>query len=289
MKYNPRRNYLYPVLRPFSDDYPSGSLKTEIQASVTGKAVNISVNFEVSEPSIQDQISKGDAVCAAMLYCGSTLHREMIRAGSGSTRAYTSIPTDLLHGNVELHPSIIAVRDLTHTSPTIHREYSSTPVDIAQWNPLATDRRWQFQVNPTSRPAKGIFNREVADDLTDGEFDIKFDTSDKYISITANATTMAKFKELSTDERRTLPTVYTSALVAALAEVREMYSDANVHEDGWVNCIKTHLQRLKIDIGNQDEPGSHTLFRAAQLLLGKPFDSYITLALQEKLPDWEED
>ena len=87
MRYNPRRNYLYPVLRPFADDYPGGNLKTEIQANVVEKSVNVSVIFEVSEPSIQDQVSKGDAVCAAMLYCGSTLHREMIRAGLGSTRA----------------------------------------------------------------------------------------------------------------------------------------------------------------------------------------------------------
>ena len=158
MRYNPRRNYLYPVLRPFADDYPGGNLKTEIQANVVEKSVNVSVIFEVSEPSIQDQVSKGDAVCAAMLYCGSTLHREMIRAGLGSTRADASISTDLLHGDVEVHPSIIAVKDITQTSATMHQEYSSAPVTIAQWNPLATDRTWRFQVNPTARPAKGIFN-----------------------------------------------------------------------------------------------------------------------------------
>ena len=100
---------------------------------------------------------------------------------------------------------------------------------------------------------------------------------------------MARFKELSTDERRTLPTIYASALVAALAEVKEMDEDAIVDEDGWVNCIKNNLRKLEIDLGNRDEQGSHTLFRAAQLLLSEPFDSYMTLAVQEKLSDWDED
>ena len=289
MKYNPRRNYLYPVLRPFVDDYPGGTLKTDVQVEITGKAVNLSVTFEVSEPSIQSQISQGDAVCVAMLYCGPTLYREMLRAGVGSTRVETSISTDFLHGVVDVHPSIIAVNGLTYPSATAHQEYNSAPISVAQWNPLATDQQWRFQINPSARPAKGIFNREIDDQLDDGEFDIKCDTTAKYVNITANSATMTKFKELSSDERRTVPTVYISALVSALAEIKEMDSETNTHEDGWVNCIQTHLKRLGIDIGEPDRQGSHTLFRAAQLLLSKPFHQYLSIAFQERTPEEEEE
>ena len=99
---------------------------------------------------------------------------------------------------------------------------------------------------------------------------------------------MTKFKELSSNERRTLPTVYMSALVSALAEVKEMDSEASIHEDGWVNCIQTNLKRLGIDIGDREQPGSHTLFRAAQLLLNKPFHPYLIMAFQENSSDEEE-
>ena len=289
MRYNSRRNYLYPVLRPFSDDYPEGKLTTALQVEITGKAVNVSVSFDVAEASIQSQIFQGDAVCVAMLYCGSTLYREMLRAGTGSTRVETSISTDFLHGHVELHPSIVAANDLTYPSATAHQEYSSAPVSVAQWNPLATDQQWHFQVNPSARPAKGIFNREVDDELADGEFDVKCDTTAKYVNVMANSATMTKFKELSSDERRTLPTVYISALVSALAEVKEMDSEANIHEDGWVSCIQTNMKRLGIDIGDQEGQGSHTLFRAAQLLLSKPFHQYLTMAFQERSSDEEEE
>ena len=289
MKYNSLRNYLHPVLRPFSSDYPEGKLKTHMHAELVGKSVNVSVTFEVAEPTIQEQISEGNAVCVAMLYCGETLYREMLSAGTGSMRAQASIPSDLLHGNVELHPSIVAINDLDHPSTTAHEEYGATPVSIAQWNPLATDQKWQIQVNPRARPAKGIFNRESDNNLADGEFDIKCDPTQRYVNLTANAATLTKLKELSPDERRTVPTVYMSALVAALAEVRSMESGPGIHEDGWVNCIQINIKRLGIDIGNHEESGSHTLFRAAQLLLNRPFDPYLTLAVQEKTHDEEED
>ena len=287
MRYNPRRNYLHPVLRPFSDDYPEGSLKTTVSTEMTDRTMNISVTFDVLEPSIEGQVAKGDALCVAMLYCGSTLYREMLRAGSGSTKAETSIPTDLLRGDVEVHPSIVATNHLAHPSTSTHQEYGAEPVPISQWNPLATDQTWRFQVNPTTRPTKGIFNREIKHDLADGEFDIKCNPAEKYINITANASTMEDFKRLS--EGYSLPTVYLAALVEALAEVKEMDGETSTDTDGWVVCIRSNLNRLGIDIGHQDQPGSHTLFHAAQMLLSMPFHPFLNLTGQEDTLDGEED
>ena len=287
MKYNSRRNYLHPVLRPFSDDYPQGSLKTTVRTDLADRNMNVSVTFELLEPSIQDQVEKGEALCVAMLYCGSTLYREMLRAGTGSTVAETSIPTDMLRGDVEVHPSIVAMNHLDHPSSTTHEEYRAESLPIAQWNPLATDQTWRFQVNPTAHPTKGIFNREIDEDLADGEFDIKCNPAEKYINITANASTTSDFKKLS--ERHSLPTVYLGALVEALAEVKEMDGETRVDEDGWVNCIRNNLNRLGIDIGYQDQQGSHTLFHAAQMLLNKPFHSFLNLTVQGATLDREED
>ena len=282
MKYSPRRNYLYPVLRPYADDYPNGSLNTELRANLNGTAVDIIVGFDISEASIETLISKGDAVCVAMLYCGATLYREMLRAGTGTLQIETSISLDVLSGNVEVHPAIVAVNNIESQSETAHSEYGSKPISIPRWNPLATDQPWHFQVNPSMRTAKGIFNREINDKMADGEFDLKCDVTAQFISVTANRATLSKLKNLSTDEHITLPSIYISGLVSAMAEIRETDSDAESHEDGWVKCIKTNLTRLGIDIGSREQEGSCTLFRAAQLLLGKPFDPFLERAIQEK-------
>lgn len=290
MKYNARRHYLHPVLRPYSDDYPEGSLQTQItRTDIADGMLNIAMDFDVSEPSILEQLDSGQAVCVAMLYCSSTLHRQMLSAGTGSLEISESIPTQLLRGNVELNPAIVVNDRIDHPTDTAHSEYSSTPVSIGRWHPLAVDRTWHFQVNPSVRPTKGIFNFETDDSLPDGEFDIKADVSDKYVLITANSNTRAKFKTLPGDESRPLATVFMSALVTALAEVKEFGDGEGADEDGWVNCIKTNLKRMNIDIGSYDEAGTHTLFRAAQLLLDNPFGAFITAAGQEAAYDDEED
>ena len=290
MKYNPRRNYLHPVLRPFSDDYPDGKLQTQITRSeVVNEILDITMAFEVSEPSIREQIDNGRAVCVAMLYCNSTLHRQMLSAGSGSLEISESIPTQFLRGNVELHPSIVVGDHISHPTDTAHSEYNSSPASIGRWHPLAVDQTWHFQVNPNVRPTKGIFNLENDDSLPDGEFDIKTDISERYVRITANSDTRAKFKTLPGDESRSLSTVYMSALVTALAEVKEVGDGDGAHDDGWVNCIKANLKRLNIDIGSQEQPGTHTLFSAAQRLLNNPFNAFIIAAGKETAYDDPED
>lgn len=83
MKYEPKRNYLYPVLRPYSDDYASEELGIKVTTEPDEGHVRIGVMFDVGEPSIRNQIAAGNARCVAMLYCRDTLHREMLRAGKG--------------------------------------------------------------------------------------------------------------------------------------------------------------------------------------------------------------
>ena len=201
MKYNPRRNYLHPVLRPFSNDYPDGTLVTELEVDPSPEVVTVAVNFQVNEPSIQEEIKNGGAICAAMLYCGPTLYREMLRAGKGSVRAEAAIPAYMLRGEVLVHPAIFATADLNYHAPTVHEEYKVSKIEIGQWNPMAVDRYWQFQVRPAERNTKGIFNLEIDKELPDGEFDIKCEINEKYVSITANEETRAKLKQLGAQEQ----------------------------------------------------------------------------------------
>ena len=290
MKYNARRNYLHPVLRPYSDDYPEGNLQTQITRSeVAGGMLNLAMDFEVLEASILEQINSGHAVCVAMLYCSSTLHRQMLSAGTGSLEISESIPTQLLRGNVELNPAIVVSDRIDHPTVTAHSEYNSAPVSIGRWHPLAVDRTWHFLVNPSVRPTKGIFNFETNDSLPDGEFDIKADVSDRYVCITANSDTRAKFKTLPGDESGPLATVFMSALVTALAEIKEFGDGEGADDDGWVNCIKVNLKRLNIDIKDNGQSETYSLFRAAQRLLDNPFGAYITASGQEAAYNDEED
>ena len=136
MKYNPNRNYLYPVLRPYSDDYPDGTLQTSVTVAANEESISLAISFEISEPSIHEEVVNGNASCAAMVYCGTTMYREMVVGKRGNPRLTRDIPLASLSGNVELHPLVIVNQQVTHNTDTAHEEYQSQPITIGQWRRL---------------------------------------------------------------------------------------------------------------------------------------------------------
>ena len=273
MKYEPKRNYLYPVLRPYSDDYESDELDVEVTAAVVGQRINVSVKFGVNEPSIQHQIVAGNARCIAMLYCRDTLYRQMLRADNGKFALRESVPAGYLVNDVEIHPAVVAFDNISHPTKTAHPEYGGAAVKVGKFQPLATAQTWRFSVNADSRPTKSIFNLDIDDELPSDVFNIVLDTSDRYIKITANKHTSEQFQRMREDETQTIPTVYMNALMNALAYIKynDLEEDGGDDSGAWVSCIRNNLMKKGIRIGDSEDDGSHTLFYAAQILLENPF------------------
>ena len=97
------------------------------------------------------------------------------------------------------------------------------------------------------------------------------DPTDRYLTITANKRTRERFQIIRGRLDITRSTIYLNALVEAMAYMKS--NDLMEQDPGgeWINCIKTNLYKHNIDIGNSEKDGSHSVFRAAQLLLEKPF------------------
>ena len=277
MKYEPKRNYLYPVLRPYSDDYGDAKLQTVVaQPQTIGREVIITIDFIVNEESVRNQVTAGNAICAAMLYCRSTLHREMLTADRKSFRLRKSVAAEALVNDVELHPSIVTLDGIGHSTRTAHKEYGGVMARVDRWQPLATDQTWRFQVNAEQRNTRSIFRLSTDEEMSDDEFDVKMDPTDRYLTITANRRTRGRFRNIRDRLDITRSTIYMNALVEAMAYIKyRNVLDDNFHNNGWVECIRTNLDKHNIDIGNSDEDGSHSIFSAAQLLLEKPFGELI--------------
>ena len=275
MKYDPNRNYLYPVLRPYSDDYGSETIVTDVRTEAVSGNIWVSVGFEVNEPSISKLVTDGNAQCSAMLYCRDTLYRETMKADLGKFRLNKSVPLEYLANDVELHPVILASGNVLHPTDTAHEEYGGEVVRVGRWQPLATDRTWHFQVNPNIRHTKSIFDL-IPDDLPDGEFDVQIDPRERYIKITASALTLKRFKPVRQNVDLAASSVYMSVLIDALSYLKYGHSDeTETRSDGWVACVKNNLNLRNINLGSSEVQGTHSLFRAAQLLLDSPFGKLI--------------
>lgn len=278
MKYEPKRNYLYPVLRPYSDDYSSEELGIEVTADPVDGHLRIGVKFGVGEPSIRNQIVAGNARCVAMLYCRDTLHRETLRAGNGRFELQKEIPSRYLVNDVEIHPAVVAVNGINHPTKTAHPEYGGAAFQVGKFQPLATAQTWRFSVNADQRAAKGIFNLAVDDDMPPDMFDIEMDPAERYITIKADTETRAQFMNIRRNELLTLPSVYMNALVEALSYIKYTEDVDDVNSVGWVNCIRDNLNKHNIRLGGDDDSG-HSLMYAAQMLLSKPFGDMIRFEL----------
>ncbi len=272
MRYSANRNYLYPVLRPYSDDYASGELTIDVEVEPAEQDVVVRVKFDVSETSILNQIKDGNACCVAMLYCRETLHREMLRADKGQIAINAKVQGRMLVNDVELHPAIVAVHDITHSTHTAHAEYGGQDVQIGKFQPLATAPTWRFSVDTNQRATKSVFNLVTGENLSPDIFDVEVDPTDPYINIKANEDTLRRFNAIRREnEILTLPSVFMNALMEALACIDRLEDEDDVHSNGWVVCIKDNLNKHNISLD------SHSLIHAAQILLSKPFGAMISL------------
>ena len=278
MRYRSNRQYLHPVLRPDADDYgPDASLITacEPHYDPSDGMLSITVRFELVEDSLNQAVIEQRAKCAAMVYCGSTLHRSRLEAApSEPFVARGKISIGRLKNEVQVHPVILTTRDITHPTDTAHPEYERQSVGIDRLSPLATDLHWTFDINSEARPVRSIFRlqEDVSGRLNDGEFDISLDITKDYVPIFANSVTLAEFKDIR-GGAHPLPTVYTSAVLSVLAHVQYLGEEAEDDENcAWLRCVNAQLRNHNINIGNS----GISLFLAAQRLLETPFAAMLS-------------
>ena len=290
MRYRSNRQYLYPVLRPDSDDYDTSyALAATCDAPKYDESdgmVDIRVRFDLDEPRLKEAVNSHRAKCAAMVYCGSTLYRDKLYSSSDDPfTARGRIPVSRLKNQVEVHPVVLAVNTFIHPTDTAHPEYQKQPAEIVRLAPLATDLPWIFDIDSDARPVRSIFRIQIDDQdrLSDGEFDVNMDVGIDYVAILANKNTIAAFKALRETSNMALPTVFTSALLSVVTFVKDVGDEADDDNCEWLRCVRTQLRHLNIDIGGPENDGADTLFLAAQRLLKSPFAFVL-----EDIEDYEE-
>ena len=274
MKYNPNTYAPYPILRPNASDYPLGSFTTDLKHVQQGSNLHLECSFTIEETNVKDLIQTGQAACCLLVYCLGTLYTELFMASQGSLALATEIPLSRLIGNVELHPSVIALTDMHLPTNTAHPEYGGTIVPVARNKQLASSIPWSFTVKPSST-IESIFRLERLDqgtlDIADGEFDFEAEPSDRHIVIRASGETFDRFSDIRPQKDLTLATVYLSALITALADLPDEPGE-DEPPDGWAAVLREHLKSLGIE--------SKGL--AAQKMLGSPFSRLNELAQREE-------
>ena len=277
MRYDPNRHYLYPVARPFSDDYADGVFSTGLQLERVSNTLHITISYEITDATIYKLVSHSDARCIAMVYCVDTMYRYALLDNNGDAfRVVGSIPLDTLKNQVIVYPSVVARTHIDNfLSNNVNAEYENGYFSIKMGQPLAFDSPWYFSVDPTRLRIQSIFRlvTDVEDKLRLNEFDVRIDPNKKYIDIAVDEGTRRRIEKLRSNKNITFPSIYLSSLVSVLSDFREldeMY-DISVPEgypsDGWFWCIRHKLQEQGIALSDNNGRSYHSLIKAAQQLL----------------------
>ena len=266
MKYNPNTYAPYPILRPNASDYPGGSFTTGLKHEQQDVNLRIECSFTIEGASVRDLIQTGQAACCVLVYCLGALYTEVFRAPQGTFVVVEDIPSSNLIGNVEVHPSVITLTDVSLPTSTAHPEYGGSMMAVTKNKQLASSTPWSFNVKPTNT-IESVFrldrDGEGTYKLDDGEFDFVAEPSDKHIVIRANAETFDKVLAVGSAVRSnkslTLATVYLNALISALAELPEEVGE-DEPPDGWAVTLRERIRDL----------GVKSIGLAAQRMLGSP-------------------
>ena len=277
MRYDPNRHYLYPVARPFSDDYTDGVFSTDLNLERVSDTLHVDIRYEVADAVIYKLVSHADAHCIAMIYCVDTMYRyALVGNNDDAFRVVGSIPLDMLKNQVVVYPSVVAQTHMEGVLPSdnVNTEYEKGRFNIKSGQPLAFDSPWFFSVDPTRLRIQSIFRlvTDVEDKLKPDEFDIHIDPNSKYIDIVVDRDTRRGIEKLRSNKNITFPSLYLSSLVSVLSDFRDLDEDGvNVPEsypsDGWFWCIRHKLQELNIALSDNNDRPYYSLLKAAQQLL----------------------
>ena len=273
MRYSPKRNYLYPVMRPYADDYGvSNEFKAvlrEPDVDTANGLLLVSLDYDIAPGSVLESVQSGDAVCAAMFYCASTLYRKLLKAELGERSVSGQIPLSAVGDQIEIHPSVVATRDFEYRPTQVHEEYSNLDVlDIKKGQPLATDETWHFRLHSNQpAPAESIFTLARNDDVKAGLLQANVDIAERYIRLEANSETYAMIKSYrERDANTAIVSLYLGPLMEALRLLVDDDAEQIWPDHSWAATLQSKLSQLGLVLTYDSN-----LFEVAQHLLELPY------------------
>lgn len=273
MKFDPAKSYLYPVLRPRSEDYPTSEFQVDIllERIVNSTATRATADFALSDPGLLDLVAKGRAAYVLLVRCATTHAR--IVTSSRTPRIEQVYESGVLSGRTEFSAFLVATEDLTEfRAATWHEDFlEQSPFDIATGAVLATDYPKDYWIDIAPEAAVGsIFELVESDDVADNQWNCNLDA--ERVGILMSTRALDRFREArdrlngTPDQAYLLNSVYFPALLHVLAVADVARQDYESRR--WFRSLDARLEQLK-----RPALGASTSNRLidAQMLLESPF------------------
>ncbi len=172
MRFTKHRAYAYPVLGQRDYHYQEGArFVAGLKARLRHHAAILGFESKVADccETVEDLIADDKARFAVWVYCQSTSYRKMFVAEAAARTVHGEIECELQHETVELHPQIIAHRDLDLPLIEANPVYCKTgpTIRVEAGCPIAVNGRpWKAKISPDQSGERALFDYAEDDSIT---------------------------------------------------------------------------------------------------------------------------
>lgn len=266
------KQYPYPILSYFNDDYSEDSLfYVEPKITRTTSSYVINVHFILHDSSIEKLIDGNKAMLVMYVACSKTLYR----------RAFVSmesvcefvLPKSEIDGKIEYQFSVVAKEDIKNfSSKSFNDVFGEMSFDISKGEPLAIAEPFVQNTNSEDIENKvpSIFNVVKKEKAEPGYFN--YTLHSEKIVIELGKSEFQRFNNL----RSICPSVLSSivivpVLTSVIELLRELTSFEEYEEKRWFLVLEHKLRSeckidLKLNQGFNDEKKS--VYYATKLISG---------------------
>lgn len=275
MKFDLRKAFPHPVLRPHSNDYPDAEFEVqmEIGRQRGSSRVDLSADFSLSDEDILHHVEQGAASFVLILECSTTHTRKAYRTTAHHLE--DRLPAGQLRGLVELRPFVVATQLIQgFRARGWHEEFADMPsITATPGTVLAADEPKAYYIdNAEEAPIGSIFDTVPVDTAREGRWNCNLEGERIEIQLSKD-----DFRRLQTaraalngkaDAAYLMNGIYLPALHHVLVEADSMESEYESRR--WFRALDAKLAELNLQALGKEQANR---IEDAQRLLEDPFRS----------------
>lgn len=270
MRIVPDKSFMYPVLRPDSDDYVKGSFHANIQLQnqASTQTVRMESGMVLEQDELESMIQAGTAAFVLNIKCGDTYYRECLRSHKPSFRH--DFQPGQLQGIVETVPFVVCIQDgQALTSRDFHSEFGADPFSVHAGHVLAYGTPCIYSVDSRFQGIGTIFEFVASPDVPEGTFRYVLEGSLILLHLSLrDADRFAQARKNNIEAQRAfMAGIYLPVVLSILTELDQ--TPQAYAGQKWHDVFQTVMARKDIRPPGQGEPGGR--LEDAQKLLGNPF------------------
>ena len=288
-----RRFLPYPLLAPWTDDYPtvapwsgnddsSGFRADTVQAVMdSNRNINITVKYTLQSDFLKEMIVAGNAKYASVIFCSSTFKRFTTSPSSGEDEDIFIAPAEDCKGALDLIPYVVSTSANNNFISEEHNEefrlFNPEGYNIQPWSILAVGKTVRVDLDDSGNVLAAI---DMVGDpsIPQGQFRVNLDENHIKIHVADDdkiKIDLLRGKEFSHPGNAALfPAIYLHAITEALRNL-------SAHEDKlWHDTMRNMLAERGIN--SDDEQIRDNALVHAQALMDDPIGNFIKAHSQDE-------